>query len=85
MAGRAIVEAPHVVNDVLTGFDVIHKPERKFAVDFCGFAMNLKLVLEKEYLFSINYNFLHTKNILEHTSRLNAQQMKMQLNRNLVI
>lgn len=82
MASRAIVEAPHVVNGVITGFDAVHKPDRKFAVNFCGFAMNLKLVLKKR--FSLLNNFIK-KIKLVFILLLNVQQMKMLLNQNLVI
>lgn len=45
LAGSALVEAPHVVNGVITAWDVIYAPKRRFAVDMAGFAVNLKLIL----------------------------------------
>ncbi|KAH7703188.1 Protein GLCT-2, partial [Aphelenchoides avenae] len=37
-AGQALVEAPRVENDTITGWDVYYYPKRKFATDMAGFA-----------------------------------------------
>ncbi|VDD96802.1 unnamed protein product [Enterobius vermicularis] len=45
LAGAAKVEAPHVENGTIVGWDVVYAPKRKFASDMAGFAVNLKLIL----------------------------------------
>ncbi|CAD5210183.1 unnamed protein product [Bursaphelenchus okinawaensis] len=51
LAGSALVEAPHVENGVITKFNVVYAPSRKFATDMAGFAINLKLILKYEASF----------------------------------
>uniref|UniRef100_A0A914SHG8 Galactosylgalactosylxylosylprotein 3-beta-glucuronosyltransferase n=1 Tax=Parascaris equorum TaxID=6256 RepID=A0A914SHG8_PAREQ len=38
LSGTALVEAPHVVNGTIVGWDVVYAPKRKFATDMAGFA-----------------------------------------------
>lgn len=47
MVGGAIVEAPRVADDKVVGWDVDYWPERKFATDMAGFAVNLDLILHE--------------------------------------
>ncbi|OQV22245.1 Galactosylgalactosylxylosylprotein 3-beta-glucuronosyltransferase 1 [Hypsibius exemplaris] len=44
--GELLVEKPIVVAGIVTGWDVAYKPDRPFAVDMAGFAVNLRLVLQ---------------------------------------
>lgn len=53
LAGGAQVEAPHVVNGTITGWDVVYAPQRRFAVDMAGFAINLKLILHNNATFHL--------------------------------
>ena len=45
------MEAPHVENGVIKKWDVVYAPERDFAVDMAGFAVNLRLLLNSKALF----------------------------------
>ncbi|GMS90913.1 hypothetical protein PENTCL1PPCAC_13089, partial [Pristionchus entomophagus] len=45
LAGAAVVEAPRVANNTIVGWDAAWKPERKFAIDLAGFAVNLKEIM----------------------------------------
>lgn len=47
-SGSAKVEAPHVEAGKVTKWDVVYAPNRKFATDMAGFAINLKLILKHE-------------------------------------
>uniref|UniRef100_A0A915DLE2 Galactosylgalactosylxylosylprotein 3-beta-glucuronosyltransferase n=1 Tax=Ditylenchus dipsaci TaxID=166011 RepID=A0A915DLE2_9BILA len=51
LAGAALVEAPHVEHGVITKWDVIYAPMRRFATDMAGFAINLELVLNTNATF----------------------------------
>lgn len=51
LSGAAKVEAPHVVNSTIVGWDVVYAPKRKFATDMAGFAINLKLILSSNASF----------------------------------
>ncbi|KAL3116201.1 hypothetical protein niasHT_002325 [Heterodera trifolii] len=53
LAGSAIVEAPHVENGTITKWDVVYAPKRRFAVDMAGFAVNLRLILNKNASFNL--------------------------------
>jgi len=51
LVGGALVEAPRVEeNGTISGWDVIYAPQRRFAVDMAGFAINLRLILSTKYL-----------------------------------
>ncbi|CAD5209759.1 unnamed protein product [Bursaphelenchus okinawaensis] len=43
-SGGAKVEAPHVEKGKITKWDVVYAPNRQYATDMAGFAVNLKLV-----------------------------------------
>ncbi|KHN81300.1 Galactosylgalactosylxylosylprotein 3-beta-glucuronosyltransferase 2 [Toxocara canis] len=51
LSGTALVEAPHVVNGTIVGWDVVYAPKRKFATDMAGFAVNLDLILKSNASF----------------------------------
>uniref|UniRef100_A0A914ZMT6 Galactosylgalactosylxylosylprotein 3-beta-glucuronosyltransferase n=1 Tax=Parascaris univalens TaxID=6257 RepID=A0A914ZMT6_PARUN len=51
LSGTALVEAPHVVNGTIVGWDVVYAPKRKFATDMAGFAVNLDLILNSNASF----------------------------------
>ncbi|CAI5449502.1 unnamed protein product [Caenorhabditis angaria] len=51
LVGGTVVEAPHVVNGKVTGFDVKWNAKRMFAVDMAGFAVNLDVVLRTDAVF----------------------------------
>lgn len=54
LVGGALVEAPHVINGIIKKWDVIYKPQRKFATDMAGFAINLNLILHSNASFNSN-------------------------------
>lgn len=45
------MEAPKVVNQKVTAFNVRWALSRRFAVDMAGFAINLKLILNSDAVF----------------------------------
>ncbi|VDK17735.1 unnamed protein product [Anisakis simplex] len=51
LSGAAAVEAPHVVNGTIVSWDVVYAPNRKFATDMAGFAVNLELILNSNATF----------------------------------
>ncbi|KAI6224161.1 Galactosylgalactosylxylosylprotein 3-beta-glucuronosyltransferase [Aphelenchoides besseyi] len=51
LSGMAKVEAPHVENGVITKWDVIYNPRRKFATDMAGFAVHLGLIVNSNASF----------------------------------
>lgn len=51
LAGAALVEAPHVENGTIVSWDVVYAPNRKFATDMAGFAVNLDLILKTNATF----------------------------------
>ncbi|CAD6191203.1 unnamed protein product [Caenorhabditis auriculariae] len=51
MVGGTAVESPDVVNGSVVGFKVKWNPNRKFAVDMAGFAINLSVVLGSSAVF----------------------------------
>uniref|UniRef100_A0A915DLU9 Galactosylgalactosylxylosylprotein 3-beta-glucuronosyltransferase n=1 Tax=Ditylenchus dipsaci TaxID=166011 RepID=A0A915DLU9_9BILA len=53
LPANTLVEAPHVDNGVITKWDVIYAPSRRFATDMAGFAVNLKLVLNSNATFHL--------------------------------
>lgn len=53
LVGGAQVEAPHVENGTITGWDVVYAPQRRFAVDMAGFAVNLQLILNSNATFHL--------------------------------
>ncbi|KAI6238538.1 Galactosylgalactosylxylosylprotein 3-beta-glucuronosyltransferase [Aphelenchoides fujianensis] len=54
--GAAKVEAPHVVNGTITKWDTIYEPDRKFATDMAGFAVNIRLILNSNASFGKQCN-----------------------------
>ncbi|MFH4980011.1 hypothetical protein AB6A40_006720 [Gnathostoma spinigerum] len=51
LVGNALIEAPHVVNETIVSWDVVYNPNRKFATDMAGFAINLDLILRTNASF----------------------------------
>ena len=47
LVGGLMVEKPKVLNGNVVGWDVTWSPNRPFAIDMAGFAVNLKLFLSK--------------------------------------
>ena len=47
LVGGMLVEAPVVEDGVVVGFNSVWKPTRPFPIDMAGFAINLKLLLDK--------------------------------------
>jgi hypothetical protein len=45
LSSDVLVEAPHVENGTITGWDVIYGKNRQFGIDMAGFAVNLELIL----------------------------------------
>lgn len=55
LVGGLVVEKPLVANGKVTGFNSLWNPKRKYPIDMAGFAVNLRLLLEKkEATFSEN-------------------------------
>ncbi|KAI6218489.1 Galactosylgalactosylxylosylprotein 3-beta-glucuronosyltransferase [Aphelenchoides fujianensis] len=51
LSGMAKVESPHVENGVITKWDVIYNPRRKFATDMAGFAVHIGMILNSNASF----------------------------------
>ncbi|VDN03190.1 unnamed protein product [Thelazia callipaeda] len=51
LSGKALVEAPHVQNGKIVSWDVVYAPDRTFATDMAGFAVNLELILKTKAVF----------------------------------
>ena len=47
LVGGLMVEKPKLVDGKVVGWDVTWAPQRPFAIDMAGFAVNLKLFLSK--------------------------------------
>lgn len=46
LSGGAKVESPYVENGVIKRWEAVYRPDRAYAVDMAGFAVNLKLILQ---------------------------------------
>ncbi|KAI6239771.1 Galactosylgalactosylxylosylprotein 3-beta-glucuronosyltransferase [Aphelenchoides fujianensis] len=55
-SGGGKVEAPHVENGTITKWDTIYEPDRKFATDMAGFAVNIRLILNSNASFGKQCN-----------------------------
>ncbi|CAD5213129.1 unnamed protein product [Bursaphelenchus okinawaensis] len=51
--GNALIEAPLVENGKVVAWHSAYKPERKFAIDMAGFALNFKLVTNSSAAWSL--------------------------------